>query len=304
MGKSETAVRCGIVLAAGKGMRLRPYIHRIRGDHLPKQFVRLQGVRSMLEQTVHRCEKLIDPERLFIVIDQSHIDYEEVQCQLSHHPEGCVVLQPENKDTGPGLLLPLMHLYKDYPESIVAVFPSDHFIKEENLFMRYVDLAYDRVAEDPSRIVLIGMEPNKPEGEYSYILPGEKIAGPSFSVLREVRRFVEKPQAATLAKLHREGGLWNTLVMVFHPERLLALVRTLHPRGYFGFLRIWRALGTPHEKEEIKAVYRDLKPFNFSRDFLQKLSIQHPSSFAVLPVQNVLWSDLGSEDRVNRIVHA
>ena len=135
--KKDKLNRCGIVLAAGEGKRIQPFVRQLRGDSLPKQFVSFIGRRSMLEHTFHRAERLIAPERLFTVINFNHLIFEEAVNQLSNRPSGTVVLQPENKDTGPGILLPLIHLYKYFPDSVVAVFPSDHFILQEALFMSH-----------------------------------------------------------------------------------------------------------------------------------------------------------------------
>jgi hypothetical protein len=49
----------GIVLAAGEGKRLELFVHMLRGNALPKQFVNFIGNRSMLEPTFDRAEKLI-----------------------------------------------------------------------------------------------------------------------------------------------------------------------------------------------------------------------------------------------------
>jgi mannose-1-phosphate guanylyltransferase len=76
-----------------------------------------------------------------MVVNEDYLRYPDVCRQLSGLPPKNVVLQPENKETGPGLLLLLMHLAKRYPESVVAVFPSDHFILEEDPFMGHVELA-------------------------------------------------------------------------------------------------------------------------------------------------------------------
>jgi mannose-1-phosphate guanylyltransferase len=92
----------------------------------------------MLEHTFDRAEKSISPERLFTVVGRNHLNYPEARRQLSARPEGTIVVQPENKETAPGLLLPLMHLVKRDPTSRVAVFPSAHFIVEEDLFMLHV----------------------------------------------------------------------------------------------------------------------------------------------------------------------
>src|ERR1700686_439694 len=110
--------RCGIILAGGDGKRLHPLIHRLRGEIIPKQYVNFIGTRSMLEHTYHRAEKLIAPERLFTVVSQDHLKMTDVWRQVSSRPRGTIIRQPENKETGPGLLLPLMHIYRHYPESV------------------------------------------------------------------------------------------------------------------------------------------------------------------------------------------
>src|SRR3989338_1436064 len=62
---SRASVRCGIILAGGDDERLRPFVRRLRGDDLPKQYVDFAGEGSMLEHTVRRAETLIAPSRLF-----------------------------------------------------------------------------------------------------------------------------------------------------------------------------------------------------------------------------------------------
>lgn len=99
--------RCGIVLAAGEGERLRPLVRQIRGEVLPKQYVNFIGARSMLEHTFSRVERLIPEERVFTVVGRNHLAYPSVNRQLSGRLEGTVVVQPQNRETGPGILLPL-----------------------------------------------------------------------------------------------------------------------------------------------------------------------------------------------------
>ncbi|MBI4488930.1 MAG: NTP transferase domain-containing protein [Deltaproteobacteria bacterium] len=295
---SRLPVRCGIVLAGGEGKRLWPFIQRLRGDALPKQYVNFIGTRSMLEHTFCRAEKIILPDRLFTVVSRDHLRHPEVRRQLSGRPRGSVVMQPENKETGPGILLPLMHLYRRYPESMVVVFPSDHFIVEEDLFMAHVAFAFLVVEQNPSLLVLLGIEPNEPEPEYGYILPdGEKRILGSLG-LPSVRLFAEKPEPRTVRELVVRGGLWNTMVMIFRTKTLLDLVRREAPRLYGSFLRILEAIGTRDEKHAVEKAYRHMKPTNFSKGLLEKLPLHHRSCLSVLPVSGVFWSDWGSEDRL------
>ncbi|MCI0408647.1 MAG: NTP transferase domain-containing protein [Acidobacteria bacterium] len=295
--------RCGIVLAAGDGLRLRPLVERLRGKALPKQYVSFVGTRSMLEHTLSRAEKLIPAQRLFTVVARNHLRHPEARRQLKSRPKGRVVVQPHNRDTLPGLLLPLLQLRRLYPDSLVAVFPSDHYVLEEDRFMRFVSLAFDGVERHPERVALLGIEPDEPEPEYGYVLPEEGFRPAASDGMAQVLRFVEKPDTRLAEDLIHRGALWNTSVLVFHTAAFLALVERKLPGFLGGFLRIEEGLGTPEENGVIEEAYRRMIPLNLSRDFLQNLAPGEPSHLSVLTARDVTWSDWGSERRILAAAH-
>ena len=299
---SSPAVRCGIILSGGNGKRLRDVVYRRRADYLPKQYLNFIGKRSMLEHTFQRAEKLIPTQKLLVVIAKEHLQFDEVRHQIASSPRECIVIQPENKDTGPGILLPLMHLYKGYPDAIVALFPSDHFILEEDLFMQHVDRAFRIVESNGSRIVLLGMEPNEPDPEYGYIVPGEKIDDSEPDSVRQVALFVEKPAAQAAKKIIRSGALWNTLVLVVRCKTLLQAIQRAVPELYRSFEPIQSAIGTPDEQRVIEEVYQKLPSLNFSKGVLEVLSFEHRQALVVLPVPGVTWSDWGTSDRLSSML--
>ena len=102
---------------------------------LPKQYVIFIGRHSLIEHTFKRAETLIARQNILTIVGKQHLVHVEVRQQLASRHPGTVVVQPANKETGPGILFPLMHIYKRCPEAIVSVFPSDHFILEEARFM-------------------------------------------------------------------------------------------------------------------------------------------------------------------------
>jgi len=295
---SPRPVRSGIILAGGEGERLRPFIRQLRGGLLPKQYVNFIGTRSMLEHTFHRTEELIPPERLFTVVSRNHLSYPEVRRQLSDRPLDTVVVQPVNKETGPGILLPLMHAYKRYPQSVVAVFPSDHFIVEEELFMAHVDLAFSAVEQNPSCLVLLGVQSSEPDPEYGYIVPGREV----YPGLCEVSRFIEKPEPHAALKLIQKGGLWNTMVMIFKARTMVDLVCRAAPQMYRFFGQILDAIGTAGETDAVNDAYRRLEAVNFSKGLLESFSVEYASRLMVLPVRGVYWSDWGSEHRIMSVL--
>jgi mannose-1-phosphate guanylyltransferase len=297
-----SATRCGIVLSAGNGTRLREFVHQRRGDHLPKQYNNFTGRRSMLEHTYDRAERLIPAQRLFVVVAKEHLRFCEVRQQLALRPPETVVIQPVNKETSPGVLLPLMRLYKRYPDAIVALFPSDHYVLEEDLFMRHVDDAFRLVESDISRMVLLGLEPDGPDPEYGYIVPGESIDASRSDSARRVEMFVEKPSIAATAKIIASGALWNTMVMVFACETLLSVIECAAPQLYRSFEPIQNALGMADEQEVIEQVYQTLPSHNFSKGVLEALSFEHRRALLVLPVRGVTWSDWGTVNHLSSML--
>jgi mannose-1-phosphate guanylyltransferase len=299
---SQAPVRCGIVLAGGEGKRLKDFIYQLRKSSLPKQYVNFIGTRSMLEHTFDRAERLIPRERLFTVASQDHLHYREARQQLLNRPSRTLVLQPLNRETAPGLLLPLMHVYKRYPQSIVAVFPSDHFILEEQRFMAHVEIAFQLVQRDPSQIVLLGVKPNQPETEYGYILPNGQLTDLTAMDVHGVESFIEKPDAVTARRLASRGALWNSVVMVFETKTFLNLIGLASPALHRPFQEIFRAIGTAMESVVVEDCYRDMIPSNFSKDLLETLAIHIPGRLAVISVKGVLWSDWGSAPRIIKIL--
>jgi len=289
--------RCGVVLAGGDGKRLRPFVSRLLGFELPKQYVSFTGNRSMLEHTFDRAEQLISPECLYTVVAQDHIRHPEVRSQLSARIPHTVVVQPINRETGPGLLLPLTHLLLRYPNSTVAVFPSDHFILQEDLFAAYVQQAFEEVERYPSKIVFLGVEPTEAEPEYGYILPENQYLD-SESPVKRVKAFIEKPDLLRAAQAISLGALWNTMAMVFKPEVFLQLVSLSAPKLHRSFQKIFRVLNTSGESSAVEAIYRGMQPVNLSKDLFESFDIYSRNQLFALSMKDLLWSDWGSEQRI------
>lgn len=292
----------GLVLAAGDGRRLQEFIRQTRGADLPKQFVSFTGELSMLEQTYRRAERLIRPEKILTIVGKHHLQHNEVKRQLAGRDTGTIIVQPQNKETGPGVLLPLLHLYKREPQAIVAMFPSDHFILQEERFMEHVALAARAVAHDSAPIVMLAMEPNGPEVEYGYIMPRPAGGQVALWGTRQAASFIEKPHRQLAQELVTAGGLWNTMIMVFKVRTVLEMMRRLCPVTFSHFLDIFDAIGTPREAKSVELLYEKLEPLNFSKDFLEKVSQTIPTAIAVLPVLGVYWSDWGSPERLVQIL--
>jgi mannose-1-phosphate guanylyltransferase len=299
---ANSALRWGIVLAGGNGARLRDLVYRKRADYLPKQYLNFIGKRSMLEHTLDRAEKLIPAPNILTVIAKEHLKFAEVKRQIAARAQERFIVQPENKDTGPGILLPLMHLHKRNPAAVVTIFPSDHFILEERVFMQHVEQAFRIVESDGGRMVLLGIEPNQPDPEYGYILYDRGSENQNLDGGRTVEMFVEKPPADAAKTMMRNGALWNTLVLVATCETLLQAIKRAAPGLYGSFETLRDAIGTADEQRVTERVYQTLPSVNFSKDVLEVLPYEFRRELRVLPVRGVTWSDCGTADRLSSSV--
>jgi len=262
------------------------------GSARPKQYCTFFGDCSLLRQTLGRAEQLIPAERLLTIITQCHLAY--AREELADRAPETVVIQPCNRETGAGILLPLLHIVQRDPHAIVALFPSDHFILEEQQFMATVATAVAALATHPRHLVLLGVVPEGPDVEYGWLETGTILGQVSGTVVYQVRHFWEKPTLEVAESLYRQQALWNTLVLVGHAGVLLGLFETLTPALYAPLARCRAVLGAPHELQVLQAVYATLPVVNFSRAILS----QSAPCLGVLPVQGMHWSDWGSPARV------
>lgn len=277
----------GLVLAGGDGVRLRALTRVISGHPIPKQYCDIVG-RSLLERTLGRTSRTIGLARTLVVVNRDHLAV--AHAQLRDVLPLNLVVQPNNRDTGPGILLPLTLLERRDPEATVAVFPSDHWVGSDGRFMRHVARAAEIVARWPERIAVLGMEPTRPDPEYGYLARGRAIevgeAGPAFAV----DAFFEKPDALLAERLVRDGGLWSSFVMVFRVDALLAEIGRLLPQR----LDVMRWLA---RRPEARArAYSAMEPWNFSEDVLAPLV----HSLVAVPVADVEWSDWGTPQAILR----
>lgn len=279
----------GIVLAAGEGVRVREFLRQLCGGQGIKQFCAITGRRSLLEHTLARVERLIPRERILIVVSPRHRT--EVEQQLADWPADNIIYQLANRDTAPGILLPLAHVSHRDPFATVAIFPSDHCILKEAPFMAVVRQAVGEVQRFLRAMILLGVTPDRVEEGYGWIEPEEKEIGRE---TRMVRRFWEKPSLLRAQELLAHGALWNTFVGVAQVSTLWLMARQQAPDLYQAFSEIRRALGTPDAPLVTERVYKTLRAVNFS----SKLCEPSASWLRVLPVPEVGWSDWGSAERI------
>lgn len=285
-----------IILAGGDGVRLRPLTRRLFGEERPKQYLPLLGPASLLRQTLDRVAPLMPPERTVIVSRAEHAAY--IARELAERPGPWVLLQPQDRGTGTAVLFAAHWIRQWDPEATVAVFPSDHFILEEDLFRAHTDAVLVHVSRHPERMVLLGAPPTRPESEYGWIKPGAPFDDTTGGPIYRVGGFVEKPEPEHARWCLEKGWLWNTFVFAASLPTLLEVGRQSLPSVDARMRHIAAFTGGPHEAWAIRQAFALAPACDFSRAVLQEC----PPGLAVSPLPRLTWCDLGTPARVVGVV--
>ncbi|GJL66196.1 MAG: hypothetical protein NPIRA05_11670 [Nitrospirales bacterium] len=281
-----------IVLAGGEGESLRPSTERKIGYPLPKPYCTFVGTRSMLQHTWDRADRLTASRQKVTVAARDH--WQQVWSQLGRHVDGRVLLQPQNCDTGAGIFLPLTYVRSWNRDATVVIFPSDHFVYPESLFLEMVRRAMRATEILQDRIILLGSHPTRLELDYGWLEMGLTLGWSSGSCVRQVKAFLEKPDVIQGLAAMANGALWNTSVMTVKVETLWCLGWQCLPELMERFEKLDAAIGTSREGLILEAIYQDMPCRNFSSDLLQCV----PESVGVMELQDVLWSDWGKPERI------
>ncbi len=212
------------IMAGGSGTRFWPASRKLH----PKQLLTLVGGRSMLQSTVDRLQGLVASENILVVSNE--ILVEQTLAQLPNLPKSSVIGEPAKRDTAPCVALSAALTLARDPEAIIAVMPADHVISPTQNFQAALLHAKTLVEEDPQRLVTFGIKPTYPAEVFGYIERDAEAAinGPHSSF--SVKRFREKPDAATAEQFLQTGNFyWNAGIFVWKARTILGALRQFEP---------------------------------------------------------------------------
>jgi mannose-1-phosphate guanylyltransferase len=269
-----------LVLAGGEGSRLHELTKNIQGVVVPKQFCSLQGGASLLQEALRRAAAVAPLQRVCIVVAAQHRQWWTPI--LSYLPEKNVIVQPQNRGTAYGILLPLLRIAERDPDATVVLLPADHYLRDEEVMVRSLRRVAELAKSDRDSIYLLGVEPDEPDTELGYILPASRARDKAVGVAR----FIEKPSDIRARALLDQGALWNAFIMAASVTALLGLFDSKYEttmaqmRGFEG--------------ATIEKIYQRLSSVDFSHDVLQGKE----SLLKVLTVPHCGWTDLGTPKRI------
>ena len=276
-----------VLLAGGAGTRLWP----VSRDALPKQFLPLVGERSSYQETLLRVKDAMFAAPIVITGPDFHFfarrQAEEVGVDVT------VVIEPMRRDSAPAIAAATAVARARDPEAVVLALAADHIILDVPEF-RATCLA-GRAAAEQGQIVTFGIKPSEPKTSYGYILPGEAIGGG----VHKVKRFVEKPDAATAKKYVSEGYLWNSGNFLFRADVLLSELTRLEPE-------MAAAIEAAVKNATTDLGFLRLAPDAFARAPQKSIdyAVMEKTDRAAVVEGDFGWSDIGSWDALFDITDA
>ena len=269
-----------MVLAGGSGTRLWP----LSRPQAPKQFLRLLGPRSLLQETIHRLAPVIEPGQVLVVSAESTA-HGEGYLELERYEK---VLEPVARNTAPAIGAAAVRFQVEGGDPVMVVLPSDHLIRDIPAFHAALRTAIEAASD--GKLVTFGIKPTGPETGYGYIRAA--AGGP----IRRVEAFKEKPDRTAAEGMLAAGGhFWNSGMFVWRASAILREIRRWQPELAATLARLDSEARSSGFAAAMKHVFASAPAISIDRGVLEK------SDQVLLVEGDFGWSDVGSWDSVYEV---
>ncbi|MBI4708392.1 MAG: mannose-1-phosphate guanylyltransferase [Candidatus Omnitrophica bacterium] len=270
-----------IVLSGGSGTRFWP----LSRQRLPKQFLSVCSERPMIKDTLLRLDKLLPRENIYIAAGLIHKKLIKQCANSLLVPLKNCFFEPSAKNTFSPIVLLSQKISALDPDAVIAVLPSDHFIKDAVSFRKIINKAVS-VAKNGC-IVTLGITPKSPETGYGYIKirSDNKERGFYF-----IEKFTEKPVLAVAKRFVKDRRYyWNAGMFIFKAKVMLEEAKKYMPREA-------ALIGKMHNKTRLENLWDKLPSISIDYAIMEK-----SAKTALIPA-DFGWSDIGSWQALGEIL--
>lgn len=273
-----------VIMAGGTGSRLWPMSREL----YPKQFLRLYGEQSMLQETVTRLNGLGASEPLVICNEEHRFLVAEQLRQINRLSKN-IILEPVGRNTAPAITLAALSAIDEGSDPLLLVLAADHVIENPEAFHQAVQNAIPFAEQ--GKLVTFGIVPTGPETGYGYIQRGMELGSNVESIYR-VQRFVEKPNLPTALQYLETGEYyWNSGMFLFRAKRFLEEMATFRPDILQACLK---AIETLEPDEQQNFIRVDKESFSACPDESVDYAVMEKTTDAIVVPLDAGWNDIGS----------
>ncbi|NOR14374.1 MAG: hypothetical protein GQ544_01585, partial [Candidatus Aminicenantes bacterium] len=252
----------------------------------PKQFLPIISDRTMIEETVERLRPAIPVENIYTIADQEQTRV--MRDYVPDIPKDNFLVEPQGRNTAPCLVLATAVIFAQNPEAVVAVFPADHSIQQEDLFREKL-LAGAQMASRAEHLITFGIPPDFPSTGYGYIrFEKDSVHTVADENFYSVQEFKEKPDAATAQEFVNAGNyFWNSGMFIWQARTFAQKLKEFAPEFYVHWQNILDAI-QKGEIGRIAEVYPEMPATSIDYALMEKAQgvLMGDGSFG--------WSDVGA----------
>lgn len=260
-----------VILCGGAGTRLWP----ISRQSSPKQFARVFDNESLFEKTIKRNIPISDS--FSVIVNETQLPICKSQVEGLDLKSVHFLVESVARNTAPAIAL---SAFASDPDEVLLVLPSDHLIKDLNLYEESIQKAMNLAKE--GMLVTFGIEPLYPETGFGYIeAQGEKVLS-----------FKEKPSLEKAKEYISKGNFyWNSGMFCFKASTFLNELEVHSPEIYTYCKKTYEN----NSNTDGTILFPKELMEQIPSDSIDYAVMEKSNNVGVVPT-NFYWSDLGSFD--------
>jgi mannose-1-phosphate guanylyltransferase len=270
-----------VIMAGGAGTRFWP----LSTENVPKQFLKLFGNRSLLQQSYDRVASLVPTERILVLTNEAFVPL--VKEQLPNLPDQNIIGEPMRRDTAAAVALAALLCKKRFGNTVMGIMTADHLIAPVDIFHKTLLSAVKQAAQG-NALYTLGIEPTFPATGYGYLESSNEVLNDGGTKHYELKQFKEKPDVVTASKYLKTGRFfWNSGMFVWSVDAITAEFNKQLPAHLENISKAVEKDGTNEWDAALKTAFEPLEKISIDFGIMEKA--ENVRTVAA----GFSWSDVG-----------